>query len=316
MGSTKEIEINGSKTMVPCIFTNISYCDETPGAEDTIEALFDIPVSLRKSSSGQYLSKEVLKESPTIEPADFGSPDWKLTLCLMAAWIIIFLCLIKGIKSSGKVVYLTATFPYVVLIILLIRAVTLEGASLGISFYLTPDFSRLADIKVWEAAAVQIFFSLSVAGGGLITLSSYNQFSNNVIRDTFIVCIGNCLTSVVAGFAIFSVLGFMAKELGVEVKDVVTSGTGLAFIAYPDLVTRLPGAPFWAILFFAMLFTLGLDSQFAIVETILSGVMDFQPSLRKYKTYLVGVICVIGFICGLPLTTRGGGYLLDLLDYY
>ena len=89
--------------MVPCIFTNITYCDETPGAENSIERLFDIPVSLRKSSSGQYLSKEVLKESLTIEPADFGSPDWKLTLCLMAAWLIIFLCLIKGIKSSGKV---------------------------------------------------------------------------------------------------------------------------------------------------------------------------------------------------------------------
>ena len=89
--------------MVPCIFTNISYCDETPGAEYSIEELFDIPVSLRKSSSGQYLSKEVLKESATIEPADFGTPDWKLTLCLMAAWIIIFCCLIKGIKSSGKV---------------------------------------------------------------------------------------------------------------------------------------------------------------------------------------------------------------------
>ena len=78
------------------------------------------------------------------------------------------------------------------------------GAIDGIRFYMLPDLSRLSDIKVWEAAAVQIFFSLSVAGGGLITLASYNQFSNNVIRDTFIVCIGNCLTSVVAGFAIFS----------------------------------------------------------------------------------------------------------------
>lgn len=119
-----------------------------------------------------------------------------------------------------------------------------------------------------------------------------------------IVCFGNCFTSLFAGFAIFSVLGFMAKELGVSVKDVAVSGTGLAFVAYPDLVTRFPAAPFWAFLFFSMLFTLGLDSQFAIVETILTGVLDFQPRLRSKKTYVVGIVCFLGFICGLPLTTR------------
>ena len=142
-----------------------------------------------------------------------------------------------------------------------------------------------------------------------------------------IVCFGNCLTSVFAGFCIFSVLGFLAKELGVEVSDVVQSGTGLAFIAYPDLVTRLPWAPFWAILFFSMLFTLGnssekgslvyytfprrfllffsgLDSQFAICETLLSGVLDFKPEWRPKKIFVLATICIVGFLCGLPLTTE------------
>lgn len=302
--------------MVRCIYTNTTYCDAMEGASNSINKLFDIPVKLRKSSSGQYLTKSVLHESTSIEPADFGTPLWKLTLCLLAAWIVIFLCLMKGIKSSGKVVYVTATFPYLVLIILLIRAVTLEGASLGIQFYLIPKWEKLADIKVWEAAAVQIFFSLSVGGGGLITLSSYNRFHNNILRDTAIVCIGNCLTSFIAGFAIFSVLGFMATELGVEVKDVATGGTGLAFEAYPDLVTRLPAAPFWAVLFFLMLFTLGLDSQFAIVETILTGILDYMPKMRPKKTLIVGAVCGAGFILGLPLCCPGGGYVLDLLDYY
>merc|ERR1712223_367161 len=278
------------------------------------DSLFDIPRPLRKTAADEYLKKEVLNESDGIE--DMGPIQWKLCLCLLAAWIIIFFCLIKGIQSSGKVVYFTATFPYVVLVILLIKAATLPGAIDGIKFYVVPDLSRLSDIKVWEAAAVQIFFSLSVAGGGLITLASYNKFKNNVIRDTFIVCFGNCLTSVFAGFCIFSVLGFMAGQLEVDVPDVAVSGTGLAFVAYPDLVTRFAGAPFWSVLFFAMLFTLGLDSLFAIVETILSGIMDFEPRLRTKKTYIVGIICIVGFLLGLPLTTRGGGYLLDLLDYY
>jgi len=318
-GSEKEIEKldNMNKTIkmkVPCIYINTTYCNETVGAKESITDLFDIPVKIRKSSSGQYLSKSVLQESSGLH--DMGTPLWGLALSLMAAWIVIFLCLMKGIKSSGKVVYFTATFPYVVLFILLVRAVTLPGANLGIRFYLLPDWSRLADIKVWEGAAVQIFFSLSVAGGGLVTLASYNKFHNNILRDTMIVCFGNCLTSFIAGFAIFSVLGFMATELGVDIEDVATSGTGLAFEAYPDLVTRLPLPTLWAILFFLMLFTLGLDSQFAIVETILTGILDFLPALRPKKTLVVGAVCMIGFIVGLPLTCPGGPYLLDLLDYY
>jgi solute carrier family 6 amino acid transporter-like protein 5/7/9/14 len=275
------------------IYINETYCEEyKKGVTPLPETLFDIPFGIRKTAAQEYLEINVLGESDGIE--NMGSPQWWLVLCLMAAWIVIFLCLIKGIKSSGRVVYFTATFPYVILVILLIRAVTLPGAYDGIKFYMVPDWSRLSDIKVWEGAAVQIFFSLSVAGGGLVTLASYNKFHNNVVRDTMIVCFGNCLTSVFAGFAIFSILGFLAKELGVDVKDVVKGGTGLAFIAYPDLVTRLPISPLWAILFFAMLFTLGLDSQFAIIETVLTGVLDFAPKLRPKKTMIVGIVCTIG----------------------
>jgi len=322
-GSTKKVSEENS-TMVPCIYTNVSFCDPEPGAAEKVAKgrLFDIPVGLRASSSGQFLRRSVLQEESytgdlvSIEPSEFGSPTWALTLCLLGAWIIIFLCLVKGIQSSGKVVYFTATFPYVVLFILLIRAVTLPGASLGINFYLVPDWSKLSDVSVWNDAAAQIFFSLSVAGGGLVTLASYNKFHNNILRDTMIVCIGNCMTSFTAGFAIFSVLGFMATELGVEVKDVAKSGTGLAFEAYPDLVTRLPLPTLWAILFFAMLFTLGLDSQFAIVETILTGILDLMPHLRPKKTFVVGGLCLTGFILGLPLCCPGGSLLLDLLDTY
>lgn len=301
---------------VKCMYTNTTYCDTSENAGDTITELFDIPVKLRKSSSAQYFSRNVLDEGDSIEPHNFTSISGGLFLSLLAAWIIVFLCCVKGIKSSGKVVYFTAVFPYVVLAVLLVRAVTLEGASQGIHFYLVPKWSKLGDIRVWEAAAVQIFFSLSIGGGGLITLSSYNKFHNNLLLDTVIVCVGNCMTSFVAGFAIFSVLGFMAAELGVDVQDVAKGGTGLAFEAYPDLVTRLPLPTLWAILFFLMLFTLGLDSQFAIVETICTGILDYWPSLRPMKTMVVGGVCLLGFCLGLPFCCPGGSYLLDLLDYY
>ena len=78
--------------------------------------------------------------------------------------------------------------------------------------------------KVWADAAGQIFFSLSVGMGGLMTFSSYNKFNNNVFRDTLIVTIGNCVTSFFAGFVIFSILGYMAHTLDKPVEDVVNSG--------------------------------------------------------------------------------------------
>ena len=100
-----------------------------------------------------------------------------MALCLLLAWIIVFLSLSKGIKSSGRVVYFTAIFPYVVLVILFFRGITLEGYKEGIKFYLTPDIKKLSEATIWRDAAVQIFFSLSASMGGLIALASYNRCS-------------------------------------------------------------------------------------------------------------------------------------------
>ncbi|KAI0231282.1 Sodium- and chloride-dependent glycine transporter 2 [Lamellibrachia satsuma] len=214
----------------------------------------------RHSPSEEYYNHRVLNISPT-GISDMGPVQWELALCLLGAWIIAFLCMIKGIKSSGKVVYFTAIFPYVVLVILFGRGVSLPNAWNGIYFYIVPKWEKLGDAKVWNDAAVQIFFSLSDCWGGLIALSSYNRFHNNVLRDTIIVSMGNCLTSVFAGVVIFSFIGFMAGEMNAEVENVVDKGPGLAFIVYPDAVSRMVVAPLWAILFFTMLITLGLDSQ-------------------------------------------------------
>jgi len=293
---------------------NHGQCITNQTEADILGVTDTVNKSLRVSPAEEYLERHVLNLSDGID--DLGGIQWGLLISLFIAWVVVGAALIKGIKSSGKVVYFTALFPYAILIILLIRGVTLPGASDGIYFYMVPDFSKLSDIKIWEAAAVQIFYSLSIASGGLITLASYNKYHNNVVRDTLIVCFGNCCTSVFAGFAIFSVLGFMAHELGVPVSEVVSSGSGLAFVAYPDLVTRLPVSTLWALLFFLMLFTLGLDSQFAIVENIVTCILDEFPRLRPRKSWVVVTVCIVLFLLGIPLTTQGGRYILDLMDHY
>ncbi|KAL0994308.1 hypothetical protein UPYG_G00120490 [Umbra pygmaea] len=250
---------------------------------------------------------------------DPGPVRWPLALCLLAAWIVIFLCMLKGIRSSGKVVYVTATFPYFVLIVLIIRGATLEGSLQGVKFYLTPDWGRLASAQVWNDAASQIFYSLGIGVGGLLSMASYNKFDNNVIRDCLVITIGNCSTSFFAGFAIFSILGHMAWKKGVPVGEVADTGPGLAFVAYPEALALLPGSVFWSILFFLMLFMLGIDTLFGNMEGITTAVLDEFPQLRsnmKLKSLFLGLLCFGFYLMGLLLITDGGIYWFTLIDSY
>jgi len=273
----------------------------------------------RVSPSEDYYKRTMLGLEPDTSWSDLGGLKWELVLCLAAAWTIVCLCLIKGVQSSGKVVYFTALFPYLVLVILLIRGATLDGAYEGILFYVYPTPEKLEGLKgiaVWSAAATQIFYSLGPSFGGLITLASYNKFTNNCHRDAILIAFANCGTSIFAGFVIFSIIGFMAKQAALPVEEVIKGGTGLAFIAYPEAVTQMPVPQLWSFLFFGMLITLGLDSQFTMTETITTAVMDQYPNLREHKGKVVIFASVIGFILGLTMCTRGGIFMFELINWY
>ncbi|XP_074651334.1 sodium- and chloride-dependent glycine transporter 2-like isoform X2 [Tubulanus polymorphus] len=236
--------------------------------------------------------------------SDIGGLRWQLVLCLLAAWTIIFLCVIKGFKSSGKVVYVTATVPYVFLVVILIRGLTLPGARDGILFYISPDWQKLLSFKIWCEACLQIFYSLGPGWGGLITMASYNKFSHN-------------LYSFFAGFVIFSIIGHIAHEGNVPVSEAVTSGPGLAFVAYPEALSKIPGAAIWSVLFFIMLLTVGLDSQFICVETVVSGIVDkFPETLRSRRLIVLIVTVIICCITGLIFVSRAGIYWFQIVDWY
>ncbi|XP_048258777.1 sodium- and chloride-dependent glycine transporter 2-like [Haliotis rufescens] len=265
--------------------------------------------------SEEYWRHHVLQMSSGI--GEMGSIRWQLLLCLLGAWLAVFLSLIKGIKSSGKVVYVAATVPYLILIALLVRGLLLPGAVEGIKFYAIPQWTKLLDAKVWRNAASQVFFSAGIGWGGIATLASYNKFHNNCYRDALVLPVLDCLTSWFAGFIIFVFLGFMANQSNLPISEVVKEGPGLAFMAYPDAVTTMPLPQLWACLFFLMLFTVGLDSQFVHVQTIVSAITDaFPRSLGRRKLLVTAGVCLTGFILGLSCVTQGGIYVLTLLDWY
>ena len=141
-------------------------------------SLSSLQVYPRVSPSEDYYKRTMLGLEPDTSWSDMGGLKWELVLCLAGAWTIVCLCLIKGVQSSGKVVYFTALFPYLVLVILLIRGATLDGAYDGIIFYAYPTAEKLANLQnigVWADAASQIFYSLGVCFGTLLTFASYNQ---------------------------------------------------------------------------------------------------------------------------------------------
>ncbi|XP_037398734.1 sodium- and chloride-dependent GABA transporter 2 isoform X2 [Pygocentrus nattereri] len=265
----------------------------------------------------EFWERRVLRISSGID--EIGELHWDMALCLLLAWILCYFCIWKGVKSTGKVVYFTATFPYVMLIILLIRGITLPGASRGIQFYLYPDLGRLADPQVWMDAGTQIFFSYAICLGCLTALGSYNKYNNNCYKDCLALCFLNSGTSFVAGFAIFSILGFMSFEQNVPISEVAESGPGLAFIAYPRAVSMMPFSPLWACFFFIMIVLLGLDSQFVCVESLVTAIVDMYPSTFRRKNrreLLILAVAIVSFLFGLIMLTEGGMYVFQLFDYY
>ncbi|XP_030599363.1 sodium- and chloride-dependent GABA transporter 2-like isoform X2 [Archocentrus centrarchus] len=257
------------------------------------------------SAATEFWERRVLAISGGIE--ELGSIQWETLLCLIAMWVICYFCIWKGVRSTGKVVYFTATFPYVMLLILLIRGLSLPGASQGVMFYLLPEPSRLKDPQVWMEAGAQIFFSYSIGVGSLTVLGSYNKYNNNCYNDCLMLCLLNSVTSIVAGFAVFSVLGFMAHEQGVPIAEVAESGPGLAFIAYPQAVAMMPLPQLWSICFFVMLILLGLDTQFVAMEVVMTSVIDMFPKVMRRagrREIFLFLFCI------------GGMFVFQLFDYY
>ncbi|KAH8275475.1 hypothetical protein KR026_008293 [Drosophila bipectinata] len=274
--------------------------------------------SVGKMSPAQlYFEREVLHEVPNIDNG-LGMPNWQLVACLAVAWLIIGGVLIRGIKSSGKVAYFLGVFPYVVLIILLIRALTLPGAMDGIVYFFKPQWRELFNPLVWYAAVTQVFFSLAICFGTLITYASYNNFNRNVYNDIVIITTMDSCSSIIAGCITFGILGNLARETGVsDIGSVVKGGAGLAFISYPEAIAKFEFVPqMFAVLFFLMLFVLGIGSTVGMGSCILRVIRDqFGPRSPPIWKLASG-LAILGFSVSIVYMTPGGQFILNLVDFY
>ncbi|XP_064171149.1 sodium-dependent neutral amino acid transporter B(0)AT2 [Anguilla rostrata] len=181
-------------------------CPETSPNRTVKECLSSSPTSY-------FWFRKALDITDSIEETGFNPI---MTGCLLAAWVIVCLAMIKGIKSSARVMYFSSVFPYVVLLCFLIRGLLLDGASEGLTYMFYPKLKIWGQVQVWRQAATQVFFALGLGFGSVIAYSSYNPRHNNCHRDALMVSSINFLTSILASLVVFAVLGFRAKSIAMD----------------------------------------------------------------------------------------------------
>ena len=269
-------------------------------------------LDLRWGANAELFFKNFLGD--TGSPAILGGISVPVFLGLIVVWLCVFLILYKGVHRIGKIVVITVPLPTILLILLTIRGLTLPGAIEGISYYLTPNFSRLLDVNVWLAAYAQVFFSLGVAQGIMITYASFLKKKSDITNNAVIISLADAGTSFLAGFTVFSIVGYLAASQGVGITELGIGGPTLTFITYPTAISLLPfAAAFFGIIFYIALLTFGIDSAFSMVEPIVSGI---HGKWKISKARATGIMCIVGFLISLIFATGGGLYWLDIADHF
>ncbi|MEE2034081.1 sodium-dependent transporter [Rhodococcus chondri] len=234
---------------------------------------------------------------------------------LLLVWVVTLTVLVLGVQRGiGNASRIFVPLLLVLFLALVVRALMLDGASAGLDAFFTPNWSALTDTGVWIAAYAQIFFSLSVAFGIMLTYSSYLKRRTNLTGSGLVVGFSNSSFEVLAGIGVFSALGFMAQAQGVAVDEVVASGIGLAFIAFPTIVSEMPGGPIFGVLFFGSLVFAGFTSMISIIQVTVSAFQDKTGLGKGSAVLIIGGAAAITSLLLFPTTT--GLNTLDVVDRF
>ena len=238
-------------------------------------------------------------------------PAVLITMLIVWAAVVIVMALgvQRGIAASASIFI---PLLVVMFIILVVRALFLPGAVDGLNAFFEPNWAALADPNVWIAAYGQIFFSLSVAFGIMLTYSSYLKKKTDLTGSGLVVGFANSSFEILCGIGVFSALGFMAQAQGVAIDEVVSSGVGLAFIAFPTIISEAPAGAVIGVLFFGSLVLAGFTSLISIVEVIIAAFQDKFGLGRLPAT--LGVTIPIAVVSTVLFSTTTGLPLLDVMD--
>ncbi|MBR8744798.1 sodium-dependent transporter [Nocardiopsis sp. MG754419] len=237
---------------------------------------------------------------------------WPLIGVWVVALVILVLGVRRGIEITNKIV-----LPLLLVLfgLLVIQALTLPGAADGLNAFFTPDWEAMLTGKVWIAAYGHVFFSLSVGFGIMVTYSSYLRRKADLTGSAMVTSFSNSSFELLAGIGVFACLGFMAANAGVGVNEVATSGIGLAFVAFPEIISSLPfGGPVFGMLFFGCLVIAGITSLISIVQVIIAAVQERTNLGRVQSVLLVGGATALASILLFP--TPEGLHFLDVFDHF
>ncbi|MFE1392782.1 sodium-dependent transporter [Nocardiopsis alba] len=235
---------------------------------------------------------------------------------LIAVWVVVLgilaLGVRKGIEKANKVFI---PLLVVLFVLLVAQSLTLEGAAEGLNALFTPDWSAMLDGGVWIAAYGQIFFSLSIGFAIMVTYASYLKRKTDLTGTALTAGFANSSFELLAGIGVFAALGFMAHSAGTGVDEVAASGIGLAFVAFPQIISTLPfGGALFGLLFFVSLVIAGITSLISIVQVIISAVQDRTGLARVPTVLIVGGATAVASILLFP--THEGLYILDSFDHF
>ena len=254
-----------------------------------------------------------------LQAADTPGPTFdfvpEILITMIIVWVVTIGVLAMGIQSGiGRTAVIFIPVLVVAFIALVVQALTLDGAMEGLNAFFTPDFAALKDTGVWISAVGQIFFSLSIGFGIMITYAGYVSRKTDMSGSGAVVAFSNSGFELLCGIGVFAALGFMAAAAGTSVDEVVTSGIGLAFVAFPAIINEAPAGALLGVLFFVSLVLAGVTSLISIVEVVIGAVRDKVGISRQVATFVVGVPMAIASV--LMFSTTGGIFLLDTLDAF